>query len=198
MACATLAVKRHRHFDFEPLERSHKRRRISATKTTLSSAMAPTRKQEEDEFSPFANLGFLLSWDQDELMSRIRYHVKRFNRQKFLAEQQNAPSASNDIQNAQLPHIIHPTTQLQQHLLPSNQLLPDIQTNQIEGLNPRFTLKQASILCEKAMKEKEKIWKLEYEQILSSRLAEQYECFLKFNNDSMYRGPKEQASSYVS
>ena len=52
---------------------------------------------------------------------------------------------------------------------------------------PTFTLRQVGIICEHLLKDYEdKIWE-EYEQILNTKLAEQYESFVKFTHDQIMR-----------
>lgn len=43
------------------------------------------------------------------------------------------------------------------------------------------------ILCEKMVKERTEQLCEEYDQVLASKLAEQYEAFLKFNHDQVHR-----------
>jgi len=43
------------------------------------------------------------------------------------------------------------------------------------------------MLCERIVKEKTEELRQEYDQVLASKLAEQYEAFLKFNHDQLQR-----------
>ncbi|KAI3361240.1 hypothetical protein L3Q82_013435 [Scortum barcoo] len=52
---------------------------------------------------------------------------------------------------------------------------------------PSFTLKQVSYLCERLLKDHEEKIREEYEQILNTKLAEQYESFVKFTQDQIMR-----------
>uniref|UniRef100_A0A8C8IA62 Akirin 1 n=1 Tax=Oncorhynchus tshawytscha TaxID=74940 RepID=A0A8C8IA62_ONCTS len=52
---------------------------------------------------------------------------------------------------------------------------------------PSFTLRQVSYLCERLLKDHEEKIREEYEQILNTKLAEQYESFVKFTQDQIMR-----------
>uniref|UniRef100_A0A3Q2Z2D5 Akirin 1 n=1 Tax=Hippocampus comes TaxID=109280 RepID=A0A3Q2Z2D5_HIPCM len=52
---------------------------------------------------------------------------------------------------------------------------------------PSFTLKQVSYLCERLLKDHEEKIREEYEQILNTKLSEQYESFVKFTQDQIMR-----------
>ncbi|XP_063144405.1 akirin-1 isoform X1 [Rattus norvegicus] len=52
---------------------------------------------------------------------------------------------------------------------------------------PTFTLRQVGIICERLLKDYEDKVREEYEQILSTKLAEQYESFVKFTHDQIMR-----------
>ncbi|CAH8648210.1 unnamed protein product [Heterobilharzia americana] len=63
---------------------------------------------------------------------------------------------------------------------------------------PMFTLPQVTALCERLIKEREAELQEEYDNILSCKLAEQYEAFLKFNHDQLYSRFQNSPMSYVS
>ncbi|XP_051263793.1 akirin-1 isoform X1 [Dicentrarchus labrax] len=63
---------------------------------------------------------------------------------------------------------------------------------------PSFTLKQVSFLCERLLKDHEEKIREEYEQILNTKLAEQYESFVKFTQDQIMRRYGARPASYVS
>ncbi|KAJ1064091.1 hypothetical protein K5549_009403 [Capra hircus] len=52
---------------------------------------------------------------------------------------------------------------------------------------PTFTLRQVGIICERLLKDYEDKIREEYEQILNTKLAEQYESFVKFTHDQIMR-----------
>lgn len=63
---------------------------------------------------------------------------------------------------------------------------------------PTFTLRQVGIICERLLKDYEDKVREEYEQILSTKLAEQYESFVKFTHDQIMRRYGTRPTSYVS
>jgi hypothetical protein len=63
---------------------------------------------------------------------------------------------------------------------------------------PLFTFRQVSLVCERMLKEREEQIRQEYDKVLISKMAEQYEAFLKFNHDQLHRRFGESAASYVS
>ncbi|KAM4873460.1 akirin-1 [Thomomys bottae] len=63
---------------------------------------------------------------------------------------------------------------------------------------PTFTLRQVGIICERLLKDYEEKIREEYEQILNTKLAEQYESFVKFTHDQIMRRYGTRPTSYVS
>uniref|UniRef100_A0A5K3FRZ9 Akirin n=1 Tax=Mesocestoides corti TaxID=53468 RepID=A0A5K3FRZ9_MESCO len=63
---------------------------------------------------------------------------------------------------------------------------------------PLFTLCQVTALCDRLIREREDQLREEYDNILSCKLAEQYEALLKFNQDQLSHRFKDTPMSYVS
>ncbi|XP_072357341.1 akirin-1 isoform X1 [Scyliorhinus torazame] len=63
---------------------------------------------------------------------------------------------------------------------------------------PLFTLRQVGIICERLLKDHESKIREEYEQVLNTKLAEQYDAFVKFTHDQIMRRYGERPASYVS
>ncbi|XP_063300638.1 akirin-1-like [Pelobates fuscus] len=63
---------------------------------------------------------------------------------------------------------------------------------------PTFSLRQVGILCERLLKDHEDKIREEYEQILNTKLEEQYESFVKFTHDQIMRRYGARPASYVS
>uniref|UniRef100_A0A8C5MQS6 Akirin 1 n=1 Tax=Leptobrachium leishanense TaxID=445787 RepID=A0A8C5MQS6_9ANUR len=63
---------------------------------------------------------------------------------------------------------------------------------------PTFSLRQVGALCERLLKDHEDKIREEYEQILNTKLAEQYESFVKFTQDQIMRRYGTRPTSYVS
>jgi len=52
---------------------------------------------------------------------------------------------------------------------------------------PLFTFRQVGLICERLMKEREKVMRQEYDQVLNNKLAEQYDTFVKFTYDQIQK-----------
>ncbi|KAK1153030.1 akirin-1B-like [Acipenser oxyrinchus oxyrinchus] len=63
---------------------------------------------------------------------------------------------------------------------------------------PSFSLRQVGFLCECLLKDHEEKIREEYEHILNTKLAEQYESFVKFTQDQIMRRYGARPASYVS
>ncbi|XP_026885978.1 akirin-1B-like [Electrophorus electricus] len=63
---------------------------------------------------------------------------------------------------------------------------------------PSFTMQQVSCLCERLLREFDEALREEYDRVLNSKLAEQYESFVKFTQDQIARRYGARPASYVS
>ncbi|XP_019628194.1 PREDICTED: akirin-2-like [Branchiostoma belcheri] len=63
---------------------------------------------------------------------------------------------------------------------------------------PLFSMRQVSMICERMIKERDTQVREEYDKVLSCKLAEQYDAFIRFNQDYLQRRFGETAASYVS
>lgn len=55
-----------------------------------------------------------------------------------------------------------------------------------------------SLICQRLLQEREEQLRELYDKVLATKLAEQYEAFLKFNYDMIQRRLTEKPASYVS
>lgn len=60
---------------------------------------------------------------------------------------------------------------------------------------PLFSLRQVGMICERLLKEREDKIREEYDEILTTKLAEQYDAFVKFTHDQLMRRFGEQPAS---
>lgn len=60
-----------------------------------------------------------------------------------------------------------------------------------------FTFKQVQMICERMLKEREDSLREQYDAVLTNKLAEQYDAFVKFTYDQIQRR-YEAAPSYLS
>ncbi|XP_063314484.1 akirin-1-like [Pelobates fuscus] len=63
---------------------------------------------------------------------------------------------------------------------------------------PTFSLRQVGMLCERLLKNHEENVREEYEQILNTKLEEQYESFVKFTHNQIMHRYGTRPASYVS
>ncbi|XP_040206017.1 akirin-2 [Rana temporaria] len=183
MACgATLK----RTIDFDPLHSpaaSPKRRRCAP----LSPSGPSPQKYLRMEPSPFGEVSSRLTAEQ--ILYNIKQEYKRMQKRRHLESsfQQTEPCCSSEGQ----PHTF----------LPSGPTLPGTSTSsssQLRKEQPLFTLRQVGMICERLLKEREDKVREEYEEILTTKLAEQYDAFVKFTHDQIMRRYGEQPASYVS
>nr|XP_056712241.1 akirin-2 [Euleptes europaea] len=195
MACgATLK----RTLDFDPLlsPASPKRRRCaplsaSAAAASSSSASAASfasspQKYLRMEPSPFGEVSTRLTTEQ--ILYNIKQEYKRMQKRRHLENfQQTDPCCSTDAQS--------------QAFLLTGPALPGTSSAAASPLKkeqPLFTLRQVGMICERLLKEREEKIREEYEEILTTKLAEQYDAFVKFTHDQIMRRYGEQPASYVS
>lgn len=63
---------------------------------------------------------------------------------------------------------------------------------------PLFTFRQVGLICERMMKEREDCLREMYDKVLSTKLAEQYDMFVKFTYDQIQKRYEAAAPSYLS
>ncbi|KAG5266023.1 hypothetical protein AALO_G00248970 [Alosa alosa] len=181
MACgATLK----RTMDFDPLMNptSPKRRRCIPVSPSSSSP----RKYLRNEPSPFGEVSSKLTTEQ--ILHNIKQEYKRMQKRKHF------------------DGSFQPTDGLSPESQPGMSILNGCS---LQGASsgsvspsrkeqPLFTLRQVGMICERLIKEREEKVREEYEEMMTSKLAEQYDTFVKFTHDQLMRRFEEQPASYVS
>uniref|UniRef100_A0A8C9MHW2 Akirin-2 n=1 Tax=Serinus canaria TaxID=9135 RepID=A0A8C9MHW2_SERCA len=187
MACgATLK----RTLDFDPLlsPASPKRRRcapLSAPASAASSSFAAAVLRMPCSPGLCAEVfGFFLFLEQ--ILYNIKQEYKRMQKRRHLENsfQQTDPCCSTDAQ----PHAF----------LLTGPALPGTSSaasSPLKKEQPLFTLRQVGMICERLLKEREEKIREEYEEILTTKLAEQYDAFVKFTHDQIMRRYGEQPAS---
>uniref|UniRef100_A0A8C3R7E2 Akirin-2 n=1 Tax=Cyanoderma ruficeps TaxID=181631 RepID=A0A8C3R7E2_9PASS len=174
MACgATLK----RTLDFDPLlsPASPKRRRcapLSAPASAASSSFAAAASSPQKYLQ--------------QILYNIKQEYKRMQKRRHLENsfQQTDPCCSTDAQ----PHAF----------LLTGPALPGTSSaasSPLKKEQPLFTLRQVGMICERLLKEREEKIREEYEEILTTKLAEQYDAFVKFTHDQIMRRYGEQPAS---
>ncbi|TSM77330.1 Akirin-2 [Bagarius yarrelli] len=175
MACgATLK----RTMDFDPLlsPGSSKRRRCAP----VSQSSAP-RNYLRQEPSPFSQLSVTLTTEQ--ILANIKQEYKRMQKRKHLDGSVQQPETFM----CQSPGSLLSGSSV--HETSSGAVSPTRKEQ------PLFTFKQVGMLCERLLKEHEDKVREEYEEIMTSKLAEQYDTFVKFTHDQLMRRFEEQPAS---
>ncbi|XP_057209605.1 akirin-2 [Triplophysa rosa] len=181
MACgATLK----RTLDFDPLMNpaSPKRRRCAPMSPSTSSGSP--QKYLRMEPSPFGAVSSVLTTEQ--ILSNIKQEYKRMQKRRHL-------ESSFQQTDTCCPIDSQPQTSISNTIPGSSGSASPSRREQ-----PLFTLKQVGMICERLLKEREEKVREEYDEILTTKLAEQYDAFVKFTHDQLMRRFGEQPASYVS
>ncbi|XP_023695124.1 akirin-2-like isoform X2 [Paramormyrops kingsleyae] len=182
MACgATLK----RTVDFDPLmsPASPKRRRCAP----LSQSSSSPQKYLRMEPSPFGEASARPSTEQ--ILYSIKQEYKRMQKRRHVENSFQQTDACCSPDSPPLPSVLSGPT------LPGTLAGASSPTRKEQ---PLFTLRQVGMICERLLNEREDKVREEYEEILTSKLAEQYDAFVKFTHDQLMRRFGEQPSSYVS
>lgn len=184
MACgATLK----RTLDFDPLMNPASPKRRRCAPLTPSSSSASPQKYLRMEPSPFGRVTSALTTEQ--ILSNIKQEYKRMQKRRHL---------ESSFQQTESCCPLEP----QAHAcISSTATLPGASSGSASPSRreqPLFTLKQVGMICERLLKEREEKVREEYDEILTTKLAEQYDAFVKFTHDQLMRRFGEQPASYVS
>ncbi|CAF1041796.1 unnamed protein product [Rotaria sordida] len=163
---------------YESRTPSSKRQRRCFPMTVVSSTNETTTEISFGNQSVFPDVQPILT--ADILLTRIKEEVRRLQRRHQLK-----PSSS-DLPDDDNHHTTDSTSL-------SN--LPGHSSSNSQHL---LTLKQVNMICARLLKEREEKIREEYDQILSNKLNEQYEGFVRFTQDQLTRRFSELQFSYVS
>ncbi|XP_053672431.1 akirin [Anopheles nili] len=204
MACATLK----RSLDWESLnQRPTKRRRChpfgspshsqspsasassspsaaSATSAAAAAAAASMRVMEPKP-SPFAE-ATCSKLTPEKMAQNITEEIKRLHRRKQLTFNSHNVERMQDSESSG------------SEMGPDSPRRPDSPPSMVK--NPEkalFTFKQVQMICERMLKEREDALREQYDAVLTTKLAEQYDAFVKFTYDQIQRR-YEAAPSYLS
>uniref|UniRef100_A0A8C0V8J5 Akirin-2 n=1 Tax=Cyanistes caeruleus TaxID=156563 RepID=A0A8C0V8J5_CYACU len=130
--------------------------------------------------------GFVIFFFLEQILYNIKQEYKRMQKRRHLENsfQQTDPCCSTDAQ----PHAF----------LLTGPALPGTSSaasSPLKKEQPLFTLRQVGMICERLLKEREEKIREEYEEILTTKLAEQYDAFVKFTHDQIMRRYGEQPAS---
>lgn len=197
MACA--ALKRPYNFDLlanspqQSLNGSPKRRRCGASAT-----VSPARTVSPFlEATPKLSIGELASNVQDE-WRRIHRRRKLCGSPPSNTDTTQGMGGSSPMHNTWSSPLASRYSQFQGSSSPPRSMSPGSMSPPRGKDQPALTIKQVVSLCERLWKEREEKLREEYDTVLTDRLAEQYDSFLKFTQDQIMRKYEQSSCSYVS
>lgn len=182
MACgATLK----RSLEFDPLmspAASPKRRRCAPIMSTAAAGSSSSpQKYLRMEPSPFGEVASS-TLTTEQILHNIKQEYKRLQKRRHL--ESSSPQ-----------HHGEACCPVDLHAVPSGS---SGSTSPTRKEQPLFSLRQVGMICERLLKERQDKIREEYNEILTSKLAEQYDAFVKFTHDQLMRRFGEQPASYVS
>lgn len=148
------------------------------------SPVSSPQKYLRMEPSPFGEVSSRLTPEQ--ILHNIKQEYKRLQKRRHLdsAFQQAEGCCPLDLQN-----------------ISGGSALPGTSSgasSPVRKEQPLFSIRQVGMICERLLKEREDKIREEYDEILTTKLAEQYDAFVKFTHDQLMRRFGEQPASYVS
>ncbi|KAK7067515.1 Akirin-2 [Halocaridina rubra] len=211
MACVTLK----RSLEFDPLHhgsctpRPHKRRRCVPMCVSPHSAAAATARHSEPQ-SPFLEVTPTLTPEQ--IAQNVREEIRRLKRRKMLHPSERSMECEGGYESpVSPPSPPSPACPVSPSLSPSpspapssSQGLSSLQhphqhQSSLSKDKPLFTFRQVNLICEQLLREREVKIREEYDKVLASKLAEQYDCFVRFTADQIQQKLSQAAlPSYLS
>ncbi|XP_014219111.1 akirin-2 [Copidosoma floridanum] len=182
MACATLK----RSLEFDPVHshgRPNKRRRcIPMSSVSPSAHSSNSCGQSPGNNSPFGEVTNKLT--PEKMAANLREEIRRLNKRKQLTF--TSQSDSSDMETPNSPSSPSCSSS-------------NYNSNSCTKEKPLFTFRQVGLICERMLKEQEVKIREEYDQVLSLKLSEQYDTFVKFTYDQIQkRFESAAAPSYLS
>ncbi|KAJ3597666.1 hypothetical protein NHX12_001183 [Muraenolepis orangiensis] len=177
MACGA-TLKRSMEFEALLSPQSPKRRRCNPLPGTPSTPspqrcnLRPSVDSPSHSMSPAPTAGGDNRLTPEQIFQNLRHEYSRIQRRRQLE------GAFNQSEAASTSDAPSPSSALTAPCSPPGGSRKD---------QPWFTLRQVSFLCERLIKDHEEKIREEYEQILNTKLAEQYESFVKFTQDQIMR-----------
>ncbi|XP_064112054.1 akirin-2-like isoform X2 [Macrobrachium nipponense] len=208
MACVTLK----RSLEFDPLHhgtctpRPHKRRRCVPMCVSPQSAAAATARHSEPQ-SPFSEVTPTLTPEQ--IAQNVREEIHRLRRRKMLRSSERSMEYEGGYESPVSPPS--PACPASPSLSPSPSPAPSSSSglaalhhhhhhqSSLSKDKPLFTFRQVNLICEQLLREREVKIREEYDKVLASKLAEQYDCFVRFTTDQIQQKLSQAAlPSYLS
>ncbi|KAL7633736.1 UNVERIFIED_CONTAM: hypothetical protein RMT77_015690 [Armadillidium vulgare] len=192
MACVTLK----RSLEFDPIhpsgscsQRPSKRRRCIPMCVSPQSAAAVSACNSQSQ-SPFLDSSPTLT--PELIATNVRNEILRLKRRKQLQLGDKTMDCEGGYESPTSPQ----SSSSPGRCSPVISLSSQSPSNKEKAL---FTFKQVNLICEQLVREREVKIREEYDKVLSAKLAEQYDCFVRFTLDQIHQrlSPKS-LPSYLS
>lgn len=153
-------------------------------------------QQQQQHHHPQPNHNLTSSPFKGSILAPVGDEVARVIKDEIINNQsQHQQHQNRDQQNP------HSSSSLQHHQQPSQSTTHSHQSQQQQPIQqdlPVLTIRQTQIICEKLINEREKKLREEYDRILMSKLAEQYETFVRYAHDHLEKHNSQHQASYLS
>jgi len=161
----------------------------AAKRRCLSTIMSP---QMTDKSSHFGDVQPKLS--SEEIAVSIREEMRRlYNRKKLHTSHTSSSTSTSTEGSYSGQHPPSPNTSSQDGFSSPPHESQALSSTSIGLLSPTrrdaplFTFRQVGLICERVLKERETQIRQEYDDVLNTKLAEQYETFVKFTYDQIQK-----------
>ncbi|KAL4704007.1 hypothetical protein ACJJTC_018047 [Scirpophaga incertulas] len=171
MACATLK----RNLDWESMSQLVPAKRRRCAPFAASPSTSPGLKIAENRQSTFGDtVSAPAKLTPERMAQEICDEIKRLQRRRQLRLASGAAASCSSSSGSE-----------------GDCSPPHRSTHNSQKVHNRalFTFKQVRMICERMLRDQEAALRVEYEHALSSKLAEQYEAFVRFNLDQVQRRP---------
>lgn len=163
---------------------------------TVPPSTPPTKQP-----SPFAELS--PKYTSEQIAANLSAEIKRLHHRKQLQYPGSSPSATTQctaaLSSSSAQAVSSSETAAAAAMVGSCNSPAVLNTlSPIRKDVPLFTFRQVALICERMVKEREEQLREMYDKVLTTKMAEQYEAFLKFNHDQIRRGFSGSEASYVS
>lgn len=164
------------------------------------SAAAATARHTESQ-SPFSDVTPTLTPEQ--IAQNVREEIRRLKRRKILQCGERSMECEGGYESpASPPSPASPTSPLPSPSSSGSAGVAALHHPQHSSLGkekPLFTFRQVNLICEQLLRERETNIREEYDKVLASKLAEQYDCFVRFTTDQIQQRLSQAAlPSYLS
>lgn len=191
MACVTLK----RSLDFDPFGspgRSPKRRRCVPLSVTPSAS-----SEQKVKPTPFQAVTPKVSADM--IAASVRDEIRRLHRRRQLQYHGTDSDSNSDSDTPSPAAAAAASAAASSSATAAAGCSSAGAAAASKADKPLFTFKQVGMICERMLREREDHIREEYDNVLSTKLQEQYDMFVKFTQDQIVRNFESSAApSYLS